>query len=224
MRFLQSSRQCHRLILWPGTRHSRSWNGSLITRPKNTSDASGAFASQCGVDVSYINISGTFFHLCSLLDSCSRAIVHWELRETMTEADAEIVLAARPQSLGRVPVHALSLTGVASWWRAISRSSSGCGRPRMCSPSPHYPQSTRTLKEAAISPKAPLCLGGYSSASLASSSSITTTCACTARHRPRDRRGTGWRVELRRSCAPATRTSNKLAPVGRANARRWPPR
>jgi putative transposase len=28
------------------------------------------------VDVSYINISGTFFYLCSLLDGCSRAIVH----------------------------------------------------------------------------------------------------------------------------------------------------
>ena len=33
------------------------------------------------VDVSYINICGTFFYLCSLLDGCSRAIVHWELRE-----------------------------------------------------------------------------------------------------------------------------------------------
>jgi putative transposase len=44
------------------------------------------------VDVSYINISGTFFYLCSLLDGCSRAIVHWEIREAMTEADVEIIL------------------------------------------------------------------------------------------------------------------------------------
>ena len=43
------------------------------------------------VDVSYINISGTFFYLCSLLDGCSRAIVHWELREAMTEADVETI-------------------------------------------------------------------------------------------------------------------------------------
>ena len=27
------------------------------------------------VDVSYINVSGTFFYLCSLLDGCSRFIV-----------------------------------------------------------------------------------------------------------------------------------------------------
>jgi transposase InsO family protein len=44
------------------------------------------------VDVSYINISGTFFYLCSLLDGCSRSIVHGELREAMTEADVEIIL------------------------------------------------------------------------------------------------------------------------------------
>ena len=32
------------------------------------------------------------FFLCSLLDGCSRSIVHWELREAMTEADVEIIL------------------------------------------------------------------------------------------------------------------------------------
>ena len=39
------------------------------------------------VDVSYINLCGTFYYLCSLLDGCSRYIVHWEIREQMTEAD-----------------------------------------------------------------------------------------------------------------------------------------
>jgi len=33
--------------------------------------------------VSYINVCGTFYYLCSLLDGCSRYIVHWELRESM---------------------------------------------------------------------------------------------------------------------------------------------
>ena len=37
------------------------------------------------VDVSYINISGTFYYLTSLLDGHSRFIVHWEIREAMTE-------------------------------------------------------------------------------------------------------------------------------------------
>ena len=44
------------------------------------------------VDVSYLNICGTFYYLCSLLDGCSRYIVHWEIREQMTETDVEIIL------------------------------------------------------------------------------------------------------------------------------------
>jgi putative transposase len=44
------------------------------------------------IDVSYINISGTFYYLCSILDGCSRYIVTWDLRESMTEADIEIIL------------------------------------------------------------------------------------------------------------------------------------
>ena len=44
------------------------------------------------VDVSYINIKGTFYFLCSVLDGCSRSIVHWDLREWMLEADVEAIL------------------------------------------------------------------------------------------------------------------------------------
>ena len=29
------------------------------------------------IDVSYINVSGTFYYLCSILDGCSRYIVNW---------------------------------------------------------------------------------------------------------------------------------------------------
>ncbi len=36
------------------------------------------------IDVSYINIEGTFYYLTSVLDGCRRAILHWELRESMT--------------------------------------------------------------------------------------------------------------------------------------------
>ncbi|MBY0523332.1 MAG: hypothetical protein K2R98_08030 [Gemmataceae bacterium] len=32
------------------------------------------------VDVSYLNIAGTFYFLCSVLDGCSHFIVHWEIR------------------------------------------------------------------------------------------------------------------------------------------------
>ncbi len=44
------------------------------------------------VDVSYINVSGTFYYLASLLDGFSRAITHWEIRESMTERDIETIV------------------------------------------------------------------------------------------------------------------------------------
>ena len=44
------------------------------------------------IDISYLNICGTFYYLCSILDGCSRYIVHWEIRESMKEADVEIVI------------------------------------------------------------------------------------------------------------------------------------
>jgi len=44
------------------------------------------------IDVSYINICGTFYYLCSILDGYSRFLVHWDLRASMTEADVEIIL------------------------------------------------------------------------------------------------------------------------------------
>jgi putative transposase len=55
------------------------------------------------IDVSYINISGTFYYLCSILDGCSRYIVNWDLRESMTEADIEIILE-RAKELHRTPL------------------------------------------------------------------------------------------------------------------------
>ena len=44
------------------------------------------------IDVSYLNIGGTFYYLCSILDGFSRSIVNWDIRESMTEAAIEIIL------------------------------------------------------------------------------------------------------------------------------------
>jgi putative transposase len=44
------------------------------------------------VDVSHINIAGTFYFLCSILDGYSRFIVHWEIREKMEEIDVETII------------------------------------------------------------------------------------------------------------------------------------
>ncbi len=34
------------------------------------------------IDISYINLCGTFYYLCSVLDGFSRFLVHWDLRES----------------------------------------------------------------------------------------------------------------------------------------------
>ena len=47
---------------------------------------------QWHIDVSYINLCGTFYYLCSILDGFSRFLVHWDLRESMRETDIEVIL------------------------------------------------------------------------------------------------------------------------------------
>jgi putative transposase len=51
------------------------------------------------VDVSYLNIAGTFYFLCSILDGCSRYIVHWEIRETMKEGEVETIIQRAGRSI-----------------------------------------------------------------------------------------------------------------------------
>jgi transposase InsO family protein len=46
-----------------------------------------------GISISLsLDVSGTFYYLCSILDVYSRLIVHWEIREQMCERDVEIIL------------------------------------------------------------------------------------------------------------------------------------
>jgi hypothetical protein len=78
------------------------------------------------IDVSYINISGTFYYPCSILDGCSRYIVNWDLRESMTEADIEIVLD-RQRNCIRKQNHGSSRTTGCSSSSRTSRSSFDLG-------------------------------------------------------------------------------------------------
>jgi putative transposase len=80
------------------------------------------------VDISYLNICGTFFFMCSVLDGCSRSIVHWEIREKMEETDVEVILQrarekypeAKPRIITDNGPHLARLQGVHSdrWYDA----------------------------------------------------------------------------------------------------------
>ncbi len=47
---------------------------------------------QWHIDIAYLNIGGTFYYMFSVLDGYSRYIVHWEIRQTMTEQEVETIL------------------------------------------------------------------------------------------------------------------------------------
>ncbi len=75
------------------------------------------------IDISYLNLAGTFYFLCSVLDGYSRAIVHWEIRETMTEKEVQVILQ-QARELYPEASHASSATTGRSSSPAISRTSS----------------------------------------------------------------------------------------------------
>ena len=116
------------------------------------------------VDVSYINIAGTFFYLCSLLDGCSRFIVHREIRERMTEPDVEtIIQRAREHFPGERP-RIISDNGPQFIARDFKEFIRICGMTHVRT-SPYYPQSNgkierwhKTLKGECIRIKVPLSL------------------------------------------------------------------
>ncbi len=114
------------------------------------------------VDISYLNLMGTFFYLCAVLDGASRAIVHWEIRESMTEAEVELVIQrAREKAPDGVRPRIISDNGpqfIARDFKEFIRIT-GLSHVRTA---PFYPQSNgkierfhKTLKQDAIRPAAP---------------------------------------------------------------------
>lgn len=116
------------------------------------------------VDISYLNIRGTFYYLCSILDGYSRYIVHWEIRESMTESDVEIILQRAIEKYPGEKTRVISDNGpqfIARDFKEFIRIS-GMDHVRT---SPYYPQSNgkierwhQSLKHECIRPKCPLSL------------------------------------------------------------------
>jgi transposase InsO family protein len=116
------------------------------------------------VDVAYINIRGTFYYLCSILDGCSRYIVHWEIRESMTELDVETIVQRACEKFPTARPRIISDNGpqfVAKDFKTFIRL---CGMTHVRT-SPYYPQSNgkierwhRSIKSECIRPGTPLSL------------------------------------------------------------------
>ena len=126
------------------------------------------------IDVTYVNLSGTFYYLCSVLDGFSRSIVHWELRETMKETDVELIVQKALEAFPGVHPKLISDNGpqfIAKDFKEFIRQV-GMTHVRT---SPYYPQSNGkqermqgTVKRECIREKRPRtleearrCLGEY---------------------------------------------------------------
>jgi transposase InsO family protein len=116
------------------------------------------------IDISYLNVSGTFYYLCSVLDGASRFIVHWEIREAMTEREVELIVErARDKYPGAAP-RIISDNGPQFIARDFKEYIRLTGMTHVRT-SPYYPQSNgkierwhKTLKTEAIRPRTPLTL------------------------------------------------------------------
>jgi transposase InsO family protein len=116
------------------------------------------------IDVAHLNVAGTFYYLCTILDGYSRAVVHWELREAMREVDIEIVVQRAREKVPGARSRIISDNGpqfIARDFKTFLRIA-GMTHVRT---SPYYPQSNgkleryhRTIKATAIRPRAPATL------------------------------------------------------------------
>ena len=116
------------------------------------------------IDISYVNLQGTFYYLCSVLDGYSRYLIAWDLRESMTEQQVEIVLQRAREQFPEARPRIISDNGpqfIAKDFKQFIRLS-GMTHVRT---SPYYPQSNGKLerwhqsaKVECIRPKTPLSL------------------------------------------------------------------
>jgi len=116
------------------------------------------------VDISYINICGTFYYLCALLDGYSRYVVHWELREQMTAAEVQIIIQRAREGFPGVTPRVISDNGPPFIAKDFKEFVRFCGMTHVRT-SPFYPQSNgkierwhQSLKKEAIRPKTPTTL------------------------------------------------------------------
>lgn len=114
------------------------------------------------IDITYINICGTFYYLCTILDGYSRYIVHWEIRAAMTESDVETVLQRAREKFPQAKPRVISDNGPQFMARDFKQFIRLCGMKHVRT-SPYYPQSNgkierwhQTLKQECIRPGSPL--------------------------------------------------------------------
>ena len=116
------------------------------------------------IDVSHLNIRGTFYFCATILDGFSRKVIHWDIRPEMKELDIEAIVQYAKELYPEARPRIISDNGpqfIANDFKSFVRLS-GMTHVRT---SPYYPQSNgkleryhKTLKSECIRPKCPLSL------------------------------------------------------------------
>jgi len=114
------------------------------------------------VDISYLNIRGTFYFMTTILDGYSRSIVHWEIREKMEEIDVEAIVQRGREKYPDETPRIITDNGPQFISKDFKQFIRICGMTHVKT-SPYYPQSNgkleryhRTIKSECIRPGTPL--------------------------------------------------------------------
>lgn len=141
----------------------RPWNQGTTKKGTGFNQPSGPHK-HWHIDISYINIDGTFYYLCSILDGYSRYIVHWDIREAMTETDVETILQRAREMFPNQSPRIISDNGPQFISKDFKTYIKLCGMTHVRT-SPYYPQSNgkierwhKSLKSECIRTGTPLSL------------------------------------------------------------------
>ena len=116
------------------------------------------------VDISYLNIAGTFYFVCSILDGYSRYIVHQEIRENMADNVVQTIIQRAREAFPNATPRIISDNGPQFIAKDFKEFIRVAGMTHVKT-SPYYPQSNgkierwyKTLKGECIRVSVPLSL------------------------------------------------------------------
>lgn len=115
-------------------------------------------------DISYVKVNKRFYFFIGVLDGYSRSLLHWELREEMTELDAEIVVKRALEKFPTAKPRIITDNGSQYTGQEFKKFISYHGLTHVRT-SPYYPQSNGkmerfhfTFKDASIRRLVPLTI------------------------------------------------------------------
>ena len=137
--------------------NGKSLKGTGFTQPVHSHE-------HWHIDIAYIKICGVFYYLCSILDGYSRYVIDWEIKESMTETDVEIILQRAREKVPHATPRIISDNGSQFAAKDFKKFIALCGMTHVRT-SPYYPMSNgklerfhRSIKSECIRTKTPLSL------------------------------------------------------------------